>query len=48
MANKESQKDIVKSQAKEAERHSCVKGPRGGAAEASVDATDAGAWGDPP
>jgi hypothetical protein len=46
--NKEGQKDVVKSKAEEAERSSCVKGRSGGAAEASVDATDAGAWGDPP
>ncbi len=42
------QKDIFKSKAKEAEKSSCAKGCSGGTAEASKDATDAGAWGDPP
>ncbi len=47
-AKEEGQKDIVKSKAIEAVRSSCVKGSSGGAAEASVDATDAGSWGDLP
>ncbi len=43
----EGQKNILKSKAKESERSSCIKGHSRGAAEASYDATDAGAWGDP-
>jgi hypothetical protein len=39
---------MVKSKAKEAERFSCIKGRRVRAAEASIDATDAGTWGNPP
>ncbi len=42
------QNDIVKSKAVLSDRSSCVKGCSGGAADASVDATNACAWGDPP
>jgi hypothetical protein len=45
---KRAKKDIVKSKAKETKRSSCVKGRSKGATEASMDATYAGAWGDPP
>jgi hypothetical protein len=46
-AYKDSQKDIVKSKAEEPGWFSCVKGCSRGAAEVSVDPTDADAWGDP-
>jgi hypothetical protein len=46
-ADKDGQKDIVKSKAKEPNRSLCVKGCSRGAAKVSVDATDADAWGDP-
>jgi hypothetical protein len=42
------QNGIVKSKAVLPDRSSCDKGRSIGAADASVDATDAGAWGDPP
>ncbi len=47
-AGRDGQKDIVNSKAEEPDRSSCVEGRSGGAAKASVDATDADAWGDPP
>jgi hypothetical protein len=42
------QKDIVRSEADEEESSSCAKGRSNSTAEVSVDATDAGASGDPP
>ena len=47
-ANLGGQKDMVKSKAEEPDRSSCAIGQGRGAVEASVEATDAGAWGDPP
>ncbi len=47
-ADEDGQQDIVRSKAEEPDRSSCIKRHSRLAVEASVDATDADVWGDPP
>jgi hypothetical protein len=47
-AAEECQNGINKSEAEDEDSSSCTEGRSGGATEASVDATNAGAWGESP